>query len=287
MLWKQIPSGLFLLLPVLWLLFGCGGDGKQDSDRLLARVYGKELRVSDMEGMFPPKTSSVDSGLIINAYVQRWVREALLLNEAEKNLPRDLNVDKLVADYRASLIKNNYEQVLVEQLLDSTVTEEELQRFYERNKAQYQLEKPIIRCYFIKVSNDAPDITKLMSWWASPSAANMERINAYCDEHAESHILNEEGWHGLDDILSALPAGSLDEANLGSVKEFRQNDGKFQYFFRLLEVKPSQEIAPLSFIKEQARKYILHLRKLKLLEEKQNDLYEVGIRRRGVQIFNE
>ncbi|MFM8361385.1 MAG: hypothetical protein ACKOA4_01685 [Haliscomenobacter sp.] len=286
MLWKRTPSGVYLLLSLLCFC-GCGRDNAQGSDRLLARVYGKELRVSDMEGMFPANTSSVDSGLIINAYVQRWVREALLLNEAEKNLPRDLNVDKLVEDYRASLIKNNYEEVLVEQLLDTTVTEAELQQFYERNKAQYQLEKPIIRCYFIKVASDAPDIARLMSWWTSPSAANMECINAYCDEHAESHILNEEGWHRLEDILSALPAGSLDEANLGAVKEFRQNDGKFQYFFRLLEVKQSQEIAPLSFIREQARKYILHLRKLKILEEKRNDLYEVGMRRRGVQIFNE
>ena len=286
MLWKRTPSGVYLVLSFL-CFYGCGRDNGQGSDRLLARVYGKELRVSDMEGMFPANTSSVDSGLIINAYVQRWVREALLLNEAEKNLPRDLNVDKLVEDYRASLIKNNYEEVLVEQLLDTTVTEAELQQFYERNKAQYQLEKPIIRCYFIKVASDAPDIARLMSWWTSPSAANMERINAHCDEHAGSHILDEGGWHRLEDILSALPAGSLDEANLGAVKEFRQNDGKFQYFFRLLEVKQSQEIAPLSFIREQARKYILHLRKLKILEEKRNDLYEVGMRRRGVQIFNE
>ena len=200
MLWKQTSSGVYLVLFFL-CFYGCGRDNGQGSDRLLARVYGKELRVSDMEGMFPANTSSVDSGLIINAYVQRWVREALLLNEAEKNLPRDLNVDKLVEDYRASLIKNNYEEVLVEQLLDTTVTEAELQQFYERNKAQYQLEKPIIRCYFIKVASDAPDIARLMSWWTSPSAANMERINAYCDEHAESHILDEEGWHRLEDIL--------------------------------------------------------------------------------------
>ncbi len=86
-----------------------------------------------MTGMFPP---GEDSSLIINAYVERWIRETLLLLEAERNIPSDLNIDKLVRDYRASLVRHSYEQFLVEQLLDSTVTKAEL----EALKAK-QLEK--------------------------------------------------------------------------------------------------------------------------------------------------
>ena len=62
--------------------------------------------------------SPEDSTLIINAYVERWVREQLLMQKAEENIPKDLNLNKLVNDYRESLILNNYERLLIESLLE-------------------------------------------------------------------------------------------------------------------------------------------------------------------------
>lgn len=269
------------------LLFSCQmGKGKENgANRLLAKAYGKELRISEMEGMFPPGISGDDSLLIINAYVQRWIRETLLLHEAERNLPKDLNIDKLVLDYRASLIKNNYEQVLVEQLLDSTITKEELQEFYERNKDQYQLETPIVRCYFIKVPSSAPEQDSLNRWWNNPNERNLVRLNRYCDRYAVAHILNDSTWHRVDELASAMPEGTLSVDNIDSRREFRQSDDSFQYFFRLLELRNSREIAPLAYIESQARKFILHVRKTKLLEQKREDLYEVAMRRKEVQLF--
>ena len=51
-------------------------------------------------------------------------------------------------------------------------------------------------------------------------------------------------------------------------------DNDFLYFFRLLELVNRKEIAPLSYIENQASKVILHRRKIKLLEEKKEELYE-------------
>lgn len=277
-----------LIFYTLLIGAGCARSGSQENkDRVLARAFNRELRLSELEGMFPEGTSGEDSTLIINAFVQRWIRETLLLTEAERNLPKDLNVDKLVRDYRASLIKNNYEQVLVEQLLDSMVTQEELQVFYERNKDQYQLETSIIRCYFVKVPKKAPDLDSLNKWWNNPTGRNLDKLERYCQKQAVAFILNDSTWHKVDDLSEEFPAGTLTAANITSRREFRQSDDEFQYFFRLLEIKNSREIAPLAYIQEQARKYILHQRKVKLLEQKREDLYELALRRKDIQFFIE
>ena len=156
-----------LVIAVAFLACSAAPEEKKD-DRLLARVSNKTLYLSELEGLFPPSTSTADSSLIINAYVNRWIREAILLNEAERNIPKDLNIDKLVRDYRASLIRSNYENILVKQLLDSTITQAELIDFYEKNKEQYQLETPILRCYFIKVPLPVPEADKPREWWNNP-----------------------------------------------------------------------------------------------------------------------
>ena len=266
-------------------LVACDWKSDSGADRLLARVFNRELHLSDLENMFPEKASRADSFLIIQAFVSRWVREELLMYEAEKNLPPDLNIDQLVRDYRRSLIRNNYEQVLVEQLLDSTVTKTELQGFYEQNKEQYELETPIIRCYFIKIAAPVPKSDSLLELWAKPRGSNLSRLEAYCQKHATAHTLVDSIWHKVDVIGSVMPKGTITADNIASKREFRQSDGKFVYYFRLLELKNRKEIAPLGYIEQQARTFVLHKRKLDLLQRKREDLYEIALKKGNVEIF--
>ncbi|MEL6142231.1 MAG: hypothetical protein AAFU67_11495, partial [Bacteroidota bacterium] len=149
---------------------------KVDSNPLLARVHSKELHLSDLEGMFPQNASDSDSSLIIQAFVNRWVRDAVLQWESERNLPSDMNIDRLVRDYRASLVRSTYEKVLVQQRMDSVVTQEQLAEYYESNKEQHQLEKPIIRCYFIKVPHPTPESKRLQRLWNNGLVSNMPAL---------------------------------------------------------------------------------------------------------------
>lgn len=276
---------LLTFLALATTLIACDWKSDQGADRVLARVFNRELHLSDLENMFPEEASRSDSFLIIQAFVSRWVREELLMYEAEKNLPPDLNIDQLVRDYRRSLIRNNYEQVLVEQLLDSTVTKTELQGFYEQNKEQYELETPIIRCYFIKIAAPVPKADSLLDLWAKPRGSNLSTLEAYCQKHATAHTLVDSIWHKVDVIGSVMPKGTITADNIASKREFRQSDGKFVYYFRLLELKNRKEIAPLGYIEQQARTFVLHKRKLDLLQRKREDLYEIALKKGNIEIF--
>ncbi len=279
------PIAIFLLAG---LLAGCQGAGDpSDENRALARVYNKKLYLSHMDGMFPDDATAEDSSLIINAYVNRWIREAIILHEAEQNIPVDLNLDKMVRDYRASLILHNYEQKIVEQELDSTVTQQELRAFYQKNKEQYQLETPIIRCYFIKVPTPVPQVSDVRRWWNDPSGDNYRALLEYCNQYAESHILEDSTWHRVEDIALDLPKGTLTIDNVFSKRDFTQRDGDYQYYLKVFEIRNQKEIAPLSYIEGQARKYILHNRKIKLLEEKRETLYERELRSNNISIYTQ
>ncbi len=258
----------------------------EEGDRVLAQVHNKRLYLSEMDGMFPEGTTSADSSATITAYVQRWLRDALLQHEAEINLPPDLNIDKLVRIYRASLITHNYEVALAEQLLDSTISKAELNEFYEKNKEQYQLETPIVRCHFIKVKLPNPEADKMRRLWNSNKPEDFEELIKYCNENVGVHILEDSIWYDLDNIATELPPGTLTADNVGSKRDFTQRDANFQYYFRLFESKNRTDIAPLSYIEGQARKVILHNRKVRLLSDTKEELYEREMRRGNIQIFD-
>jgi hypothetical protein len=258
-----------------------GGSG----DRSLARVYNNTLLLSDMEGMIPEGMTSEDSSVIIDAFVENWVREAAMLYEAERNIPKDLDINKLVEDYRASLIKHNYENVLVGEFLDSTITEKELLEFYEQNKEQYKLETPIIRCRFIKAARNAHQLKLAETWWNSSKAEDLVNLRNWCNANAVVHHLQDSSWYKVDDIAAYMPQGTLTVDNVKYRRDFVQRDDNFQYFFKVLELVSRPEIAPLSYIENQARKVILHKRKTLLLENMKEKFYEEAMRKNDITIY--
>jgi hypothetical protein len=257
------------------------------SNRVLATVYNRTLSLSDMDGMFPENALREDSQQIITAFSDRWIREQLVMLEAERNIPKDLNIDALVKKYRESLILSNYEEQLTKMGLDTTITDAELQAFYEQNKEQYQLQTPILRSYFLKIPKPAPQSDSLSKWWNNPkSGDNLQKLKNYARQNAKSYILEDSTWTRVDKLVDMLPKGTLSVDNVDKGKELTMKDDNFQYYFRALGVMNKQEIAPLSFIREQASKYILHQRKRQLLEKKQKEMYETEMRKNNVKIYS-
>ncbi|MEM7574410.1 MAG: hypothetical protein AAF433_16010 [Bacteroidota bacterium] len=275
------------LVVVLVLTLGsCATKENTSGDRLLARVHNKELYLSELYGMFPPEASAEDSILVIQTMVNRWIREAAIEWEAERNLPTDLNIDRLVRDYRTSLIRSNYEQVLVDDLVDTTITEEELTAYYNERQQQFLLERPIIRCYFIKVPYPTPKADSLRALWNNGEVRDTAALADYCDRFAELALLRPEAWYTLDDIASRCPEGTLTANNLQSRQEFTQQDGFHRYYFRFFEKRNRLEVAPLSYVADQVRNMIMHERKKVVLENAREDIFQREMRQENIEIFS-
>lgn len=270
---------------LLLLTFACTGSNTDVEDPVLARVHQKVLRMSELDGMFPTDATAEDSLLIKNAFVRRWSREAVLQWEAERNLPPDMNIDRLVRDYRASLVSSHYEEVLVSMRLDSTISQEELEEYYETSKSQYLLERPIVRCLFIRVPYPTPEEDRLQQLWNNGKITDTMALKNYCERMSEVALLDPEPWYSLDDIAQQLPQGTLTAANVNSKREFSQQDGSYRYYFKLVELKPRLEIAPLSYVEEQARKVILHSRKREVINQAREDIFERELRRKNIETF--
>ena len=262
-------------------------NGAAGSNRVLATVYNRSLTLADMEGMFGSNATHSDSVQITTAFTDRWIREQLIMVEAERNVPKELNIDELVKKYRESLILSNYEEQLTKIGLDTTISDAELTAFYEKNKEQYQLETPIVRCYFLKIPRPTPQYDSIQKWWNAPrTGENAAKMQNYAQRNAKRFVMVDSVWHRVEDIISLLPKGTLSPDNISTGKELTMKDDNFQYYFRALGVMNKQEIAPLSFIREQASKYILHQRKSQLLEKKRQEMYDLELKKNNVKIYS-
>ncbi|OAV44662.1 peptidylprolyl isomerase [Lewinella sp. 4G2] len=266
-------------------LASCGSADETNDDRLLARVHQKELRLSDLDGMFPAGATREDSMVIVQSFTSRWTKTASLEWEAERNLPPDLNIDRLVRDYRASLVSSHYEEFLIESRIDSNVSYGELNDYYEANKQRYLLERPIVRCLLLRVPYPIQEEEELQALWNNGKITDTLALKNYSERFAEVSLLDQDAWYSLDEIAAQLPPGELTASNINNKQEFSLQEGGFRFYFRLLEVKPRLEVAPLSYVEDQARAMILQNRKLDVLEAAREDIYQRELRKKNIETF--
>lgn len=278
---------IFIVCSVLSIL-ACRNNKEtipEKDDVLLVTVHNKHLYKSEVDGMVPVEATTQDSTMIVNAFIEKWIRESLLMHEAEKNIPKDLNIDDLVRDYRASLIRHNYEKVLVELQLDSLITPNEIVEYYNENKEQFRLESPIIQCLFIEIPLNSPGIENAEKMWRDYLNNKSTEIETYAKEHASQYLLSDSTWYRQNRIVTLLPKNQQQQ-QLTKNRELKIRDSQFQFFVKVLDRQTANNIAPMSFVEDQIIRVILHKRKIKFLDDKREEIYEREINRNTIKVYN-
>ena len=278
--------GLGVLLIGLWQ---CSPpiEGQGEDDLMLAQVYNKALFLSEIEGIVPANSNPQDSALRVNAFVERWVRESLLMHEAEKNIPKDLNIDQLVRDYRASLVRHNYEKLIVELQLDSVVNQGELQAHYNEYKSEHVLQNPIARCFFLKIPLSAPDMELMMSWWnGRDNNDNYKNLLEYASNYASVYMLEDSSWYDVNDILGQFPPKLIKDRIIREKRTVEEKDSTHLYLLDVKDYMSEEKMPPRAYIEDQLIKLILHKRRNRLIEDTKEQIYQRELSRNNVKIYS-
>lgn len=268
------------------LLFNaCNGISTSDQrENPLARVGEVYLYPSDIKEVIK---SQQDSDQVVASYVNNWIRETLLLQQAEKNLSDDKNkYDKMVEDYRKSLITYEYESQLVKQKLDTAVNDEEIEKYYEENKSNFELKDNIIKVIYVKLRKNAPKAEKVKDWYRSNETKDKDALASYCHQYADNFYLDENTWLLFDDVLKEIPMKLYDkEAFLQNNRTIETQDSTHLYFVNIKGFMTKKNESPLSFEKENIKNIILNKRKVELIKKMREDLYNEAVQKKSFEIY--
>jgi len=270
---------------LLFLCIACTPVEQDDNGNIIAEVYDRKLYDKDIEGLVPGGISKEDSAMLINAYIDNWLQDASLMHEASQNMPKDLDIEELVKDYKESLILHNYEKVLINEFLDSIVTVEETEAYINDNIAKFTQTEPLVKVGFIKILSESPDIDVLIDTWNEEAEVNL--LLDYCERYAHVHILDTMHWRQFSSIEVHLPASLKGKSINQLPKDKVFEEENFTYLLRVFDVVKAGDTAPFDYAEEQAKKVILHQRKVKLLNEKKKNIYQDAVRKNQVRTYND
>lgn len=266
----------------------CGPKSDEDKNRVaIARANKMYLYADNIKDIVPEGVSSKDSLELIKKYIDNWIRESLVIQKAESNLTDEQkNVEKQLQDYRNSLITYVYEKELVKQKLDTLVSPEEIELYYNNNQNDFELRDNIIKVIYVKVNKKAPGIDKLRSLYKSDIIKDREALASYCHQFAENFYLDDNSWLLFDDLLKEIPIQTYNkELFLQNNRFVEVSDSLYSYFLNIKGFKIRNSTSPLSFEKENIKNIILNKRKLQLITKMKEDVYNDAANTKKIEIY--
>jgi hypothetical protein len=280
---------LYIYLFILLLLYSCNTTtADKDKNRVaIARANNEYLYMDDIKDIVPTGTSAKDSSELIKTYIENWVHESLVIQKAESNLSDEQkNVEKQLKDYRNSLITYTYEKELVKQKLDTTITDTEIEQYYNNNPSDFELKDNIIKVIYVKVDKKTPGIDKLKKWYKSDNVKDREQLSSYCHQFAINFYLDDSSWLLFDDLLKEIPIQTYNkELFLQNNRFVEVSDSLNNYFVNIKGFKIRNSLSPLAFEKENIKNIILNKRKLELITKMKEEVYNDALNNKKIELY--
>jgi len=256
---------------------GCSPEktNKPSSD-VLAMVEDEVLTRDQLMVMLPAGLSKEDSTNLSNELIDKWITEVSFYKEATKKLDEDLSeIEKEVAAYKRTLVNHIYETRLVEANLDTTVSREEAEDYYNAHQDNFILSQNLVKVYYLKIPVMSPALNKMKKLIGSKKPADKVELNSLCIQQAESYFINDSTWLFMDDLRNEVP-GLKEQPDValykGRVVEF--SDQSYYYYLNISDVKARNSLSPFNFELGGIRKMILNNRKADLIRQYKSELLQ-------------
>jgi len=274
---------IFVLCSIIALMFSCVSKTRK-GDKTIAKVGDKYLYFSEMSYIFPKGCSKDDSIILAKLYIDNWIKTRLLLQKAELNLTKDqLDISREIETYRTSLLMHKYEEQLLQEKLDTTVLDSEINEYYEANMANFSSDEYVVRAIYIKLPENSPTLWKVRQWLMSDQEKDMQDLTDYCQDYAVqfNFFYNEwVQWAKID-----LPNKEAATRLLANSERIEQHDGNFTYLVRIKEKRTPGDTAPLVFVKDKVKSIIINKRKVKFISELEQNVYNDALSKNQFEIF--
>ncbi len=275
----------FILLSFIFC-FGCTNKFKKPDDAV-ARVYDKFLTKNDIINIIGYETDKSDSADIVNNYIDKWIKEQLVIHIAEKKLPKSKKqFEQQIEAYRNSLILYAYETELIKQKLDTVVTTFQIKQYYEQNPSEFVLKDNIVKVNFVKLPVNSNKISAFKKLIFSEKLDDKQQLKKQCQTYAANYFLEDDVWLLFDDLLKEVPIKTYNqELFLKNNKFIETQDSAYYYLVNIKGFMIKEDLSPLSFEKDRIKNIIINKRKVELVKNMYETVYKTAQKNKDYEIY--
>lgn len=275
------------ILVLLFFVSACDYFKQEDLRVPIARVNDTFLYEEDIADLISEATSREDSALRVHNFVTRWATQQLLIDQAKINLS-DAELreyDKLVEQYKIDLYTEAYKSNIVSTQLDSTISQREMQEYYEANKRNFRLNEQLLKVRYIQVAENFANLSSVADKFRRFEEDDKTELNELSLKFV-SFNFNDSTWVKKEILLHNVPVIKGAENQVLKKSNFTQlQDSLGVYLVKIEDVLNRNETAPMSYVAPTIQQILLNRRKLELIKKLEKDITKDAIKDKKFETF--
>jgi len=279
----KLVFGLFL---ASLFLYSC--ENKEKNNDVLVQVFDEVLTKSELHQQLDDGLSEEDSTSLAQGIIETWVKNKMLVAQAERNLTDSLkDFTKELEQEKNNLLIYAYENEFIKQNLDTVIRATEINEYYNSNKNSFILSDYILRYNLLKIASSAENVdkSKIKQLISSP-LTEINDLKSFSSEIGATFHFSSDSteWWYLREFLDVVPVEVYNnESFLIKQKFIDFESGNFRYFVYISQYKLKDETAPLDIVTEKIKTLILNRRKQVALKQLRADLYQKAVRENKIK----
>ena len=271
----------------LLTMTSCKHEVEHGGKTPLVQVGDNFLYLEEVTQALPYGISGNDSVAMVAEFVRKWVEEQILYEKAEHNVKGDERIERMVADYRRTLVLNNYEHMLLQQKMPEELSEEELQKYYNDNKQLFILEEPVVKGVFIKAPLTSPGLKDLKRWYKDNSDESLEQLEAYAFRNAVIYDYFYEHWVPLSYLEGKIFVDLAALANdFAAQRDIEVKDEEYCYLLHIEDYVMKGQAKPYDLARHEIIDLLANSRKVEFMDRVKKDLYNQSVEKNRIKYYD-
>ena len=273
---------------LILLIISCELENNSKEEPI-ARVNDNFLFFSDIQESLDENMSQNDSMLAVNSAINNWASKKLLYEKAIFNLSnsKQNELDLLVKSYESDLYISNYEKEWLKARVDTIVSNDQLQSYYNENKNKFRLRQDILLARFIELPIENFNKTQIVR--------SFRRLNfqdkIYLDSISlqfKSSFINDSVWLRPELFFNNFKIENKVKYNRYLKKKsfFEIKDLESLYLVYISDILRKNDYAPMSYVKPTLVQILLNKRKLEMKKQLKTDILKQGIAENNFEIYD-
>ncbi len=235
----------------LAMLSACSGENKPDGDTKILVQLGEDiLTTADVSSKLPGGLTPDDSVKYVRAYAKGWIEAKLISNIASGEIDMT-EINRLTEEYRNSLIMMEYRRRMFAAHADA-ILDDTIKSYYDQHKADFVLERPLVKGVYLKVPDDASNLATLKRLYISDRQNDIDRLEKEVLTSAIHYDYFRDHWIDWEQIENKIPYdfGQPLDKWLRTNRKLDTSLGGFTYLLMISEVLPIGSPMPFEAAKQ-------------------------------------
>ena len=168
--------------------------------------------------------------------------------------------------------------------LDTVVTGSQIQDYYDKNIANFELKDNFVRVRWFKIrGNDKKQLRQTEQFWRSNDPADLHKLELMLARTGVSITDTHDDWLEFSTLQQQVPMRPTNPTDwLQHQKKVVVEDTTGTYFVHFLDHRLKDSTSPIDLVEGQIRSIIINRRKLQLVERMREELYANAVANKDI-----